>query len=474
MTTTNPVIIQGGMGIGVSNWNLARTVARAGQLGVVSSVAIDAIFIRRLQNGDPNGDVRRALRAFPDQEMAQRFVARFFIEGGKAETAPYAMAGMIGEQIPKEREELLIVATFVEVWLAKEGHSGKVGINYLEKIQTPLLPSLYGALLAQVDVIIMGAGIPRYLPKVLDAFMERREVEAELAVLGPVNSGHARRFNPADFPTLAGVPLKRPEFYPIVASVVLASMLVKKSGRVDAIIIEGPTAGGHNAPPRGKPVFDDLGQPVYGPRDVVDLAAIRELGVPFYLAGSYGTPERLKEALAEGAAGIQVGSLFAFCRESGMMESIRQAAFEKLRNGTAVVHTDAQASPTGFPFKLLQLPGTHSDMAVTAARKRVCDLGYLREAYERPDGSLGWRCASEEEDAYVRKGGAQEDLEGRRCLCNCLLGNIGLGQVRKDGKPEAPIVTTGDDVATILRVLPEGATGYGAGDVLKFLLSGIA
>ena len=30
-----PTIIQGGMGVAVSNWRLARAVARAGQLGVV-------------------------------------------------------------------------------------------------------------------------------------------------------------------------------------------------------------------------------------------------------------------------------------------------------------------------------------------------------------------------------------------------------------------------------------------------------
>ena len=39
------------------------------------------------------------------------------------------------------------------------------------------------------------------------------------------------------------------------------------------------------------------------------------LGLPFWLAGGYGSAEKLKEALAEGAAGIQVGTAFAFCDE---------------------------------------------------------------------------------------------------------------------------------------------------------------
>jgi len=39
----HPRIIQGGMGIAVSDWRLARAVSRLGQLGVVSGTAIDSI-----------------------------------------------------------------------------------------------------------------------------------------------------------------------------------------------------------------------------------------------------------------------------------------------------------------------------------------------------------------------------------------------------------------------------------------------
>lgn len=39
-----------------------------------------------------------------------------------------------------------------------------VGLNLLEKIQIPTLPSLYGAMLAGVDYILMGAGFPDAFP----------------------------------------------------------------------------------------------------------------------------------------------------------------------------------------------------------------------------------------------------------------------------------------------------------------------
>lgn len=39
-----PKIIQGGMGVGVSNWRLANAVSKLGQLGVVSGTALDQLF----------------------------------------------------------------------------------------------------------------------------------------------------------------------------------------------------------------------------------------------------------------------------------------------------------------------------------------------------------------------------------------------------------------------------------------------
>ena len=66
--------------------------------------------------------------------------------------------------VPRELVELCVAANFVEVLLAREGHANPVGINYLEKIQLPHLPSLYGAMLAGVSYVLMGAGIPARVP----------------------------------------------------------------------------------------------------------------------------------------------------------------------------------------------------------------------------------------------------------------------------------------------------------------------
>ena len=179
-----PIIIQGGMGTGVSNWRLARAVSRAGQLGVVSGTAIDVILARRLQDGDHEGDMRRALEQFPVPGVAQRVLDRYFIPGGREPDQPYKPVPLLTHQPTQAQVDLLVLANFAEVYLAKEGHDGGVGINYLQKVQLPTLPSLFGALLAGVDYVLMGAGIPMAIPGVIDQLSRGEAVRLKLEVDG--------------------------------------------------------------------------------------------------------------------------------------------------------------------------------------------------------------------------------------------------------------------------------------------------
>jgi nitronate monooxygenase len=137
-----------------------------------------------------------------------------------------------------------------------------------------------------------------------------------------------------------------------------------------------------------------------------------------------------------------------------------------------VVFTDPLASPTGFPFKVAQLENTSSDAGVYEARLRMCDLGFLREAYVTPEGKEGYRCSAEPPNSYVAKGGALEETVGRKCLCNALMANVGKAQVRSGGATEPALVTVGDDLNTVGQFLAPGANTYTAADVVNRLLSG--
>jgi len=382
---------------------------------------------------------------------------------------------MYRQVVTKVKDQLTVLASFVEVWLAKEGHDGVVGINLLTKVQMPNLATLYGAMLAGVDYVLMGAGIPKEIPGVLDSFDAHEPARLKLDVEGlGRDEVEYLTFDPREHAAERPESIKRPYFLPIIASNSLATMLVRKAtGRVDGFIIEAPTAGGHNAPPRGEIVYNERGEPQYGERDIVDLEKMKEHGLPFWLAGSSGSPEKLCEALEAGAAGIQVGTLFAYSDESGIEPGLKAHIISQAQEDRIDVLTDGRASPTGFPFKVVQLGGTISQADVYRQRQRVCDLGYLREAYKRPDGRVDYRCAAEPVGTYTKKGGDEADTVGRKCLCNALFATIGHAQDRAGGIKEPPLVTSGDELKNIRRFIGSDRAGYTAGEVIDYLLSGL-
>jgi NAD(P)H-dependent flavin oxidoreductase YrpB (nitropropane dioxygenase family) len=459
------------MGIGVSGWRLARAVSLTGQLGVVSGTALAHVLARRLESPEPDRALERAIDAFPFPHVAERVRTRY---RRSREGAPkrFSSLAMYSLTPPAHLMELTVLASFVEIALAKRDHDGLVGFNLLEKVALPNLPSLYGAMLAGVDYVLMGAGVPRAIPAVLDRLAAHQAASLMIPVMGGADEPF--EFDPATIG--AGprpAPLRRPHFLAIVSSDVLATVLARKaSGRVDGFVVESPQAGGHNAPPRSA-AADATGQPIYGARDLPDLERIRALGLPFWLAGSYATPERLAEARRLGAHGVQVGTAFALCRESGMRDDLKASLLRRSAEGDLAVRTDPRASPTGMPFKVVGLPGTLADPAVYAERRRRCDVGYLRRPFRAADGRVRYRCPAEPERDFVHKGGEPDDAVNRMCLCNGLLSTIGLGQRQLSGYEEPPVVTAGEDLKTISRFAGNADTLYSAADVVARLLGGL-
>lgn len=470
MTKFLPKIIQGGMGVGVSSTKLANTVSRAGQLGVVSGTALGLTFARRLmQKG--NEVYLEAMNHFPFKKVIEKIKAKFSV---KSDQDPFKMVEMPTIHPSEDLNELIVVANFVEVHLAKKGHNGVVGINFLEKIQFPTLASIYGAILAGVDYILMGAGIPHRIPDVIKKLTNHEDASLPIKVANEhQNDIELSTFSPKAFAQDEALPeLTKPQFLAIIGSHTLANYLMKSEfGSPDGFVVELPVAGGHNAPPRGNYALTESGEPIYGARDVVDFEALKAINKPFWLAGGFGNPEGLQKAIALGAVGIQVGTAFAFSNESGFEATLKQRVLRQVTEGKVRVKTDIKASPTGFPFKVASVEGTLSEDDTYASRKRVCDLGYLREAYRKDNGSIGYRCPSEPVEDYVRKGGKVEDTVGRKCLCNGLVAGIGLGQKRKDGHDELPLVTSGDDLLFLGPLVNLESYSYSAVDVLNYLLN---
>lgn len=466
-----PPIIQGGMGVAISHWPLARAVSLAGQLGVVSGTGIGTVLLRRLQDGDEGGHMRRALSASPWPTLAQEILSRYFLPNGRATDQPYMRLPLWTLESNPWQEAMAMLGGFVEVWLAKANHSGLIGMNLMTKLSLPNLAVLYGAMHANVDVVVMGAGIPREIPGALDSLSLHEPTSLRCDVTGlPAADSPWIRFDPRSYACTSSSHLRRPAFFPIIASVSLALLMAKKStGSIQGFIIEGPTAGGHNAPPRGPKQYDSVGQPVYSERDAVDLEAIAALGYPFWLGGGFSYSGALEAARAQGAAGIQVGTLFAYCKESGMSTTLKRQTLRAVRAGSVTVRTDPLASPTGYPFKVVDVAGTLSDPEIYNARQRVCDLGYLSGAYQDILGRVKFRCAAEPIETFLAKGGRQEDTDGRVCLCNALMAAAGIPQHQSHGSVEVAIVTSGDVLEKINAVLPAKSDFYSARDVINYL-----
>jgi NAD(P)H-dependent flavin oxidoreductase YrpB (nitropropane dioxygenase family) len=473
----DPELIQGGMGIGISGWQLARAVAEEGEragrpvLGVVSGTGLATTMVLRLERGDARA--RDALEAFPVPEIAEEIIDRHWLNKRRTSRARNMLKPEVLVNGSDERKtdlaKLLIVANFAEVWLARQGHSGPIGINYLEKVQLPRLPEMFGAMLGGVDYVLMGAGIPNQVPGVLDDLAEWNDTSYKIYVAG--DDKYVLSFDPKAFiPEHYRMPLTRPRFLAIVSHHALAKALaLRATGEVNGFVVEGPHAGGHNAPARGKEI-SERGEPVYGERDEPDLAKIRSLGKPFWLAGGYANAEQLDEAKCTGAAGIQVGSAFALCDESGMRDDIKRNLRRTTYSGNTQVIADPVVSPSGFPFQVVGLEDSLSDAAVYESRPRICSLGYLVEAYRTARGGIAFRCPAEPVRAYVKKGGDAGTTTGRVCLCS------GLAEASKDGRrPEAadepPIVTLGQDLSFIRSLLSDVDGSYSASDVVRSILS---
>ena len=464
-----PEIIQGGMGVNISSPELAKMVSKLGQQGTISGTALEWVMVRSLQMGDPGEHFRRVLAGFPFPDMVKEIMNKFYVIGGIPKNTPFKGIPHVGFNPSNLFIALLICSNFAVVRLAKEGHDNPISINYLEKIALPHVHALYGAILGGVDIITMGAGIPLQIPPLISDIVEGNECTYSIPVSGTNIRSSSVNFSPEQFFGEKPKNLKKPKFLPIISSNLLANLFLKKSpeGSVDGFVVEEPTAGGHNAPPRRMdPGALPGAPPVYGQKDVIDYDEMSKLGIPFWIGGSHASPEKLRYAKSVGAAGIQAGSIFALAEESGMVPELRTRLRKLGYDGEVNIRTDSRISPTGFPFKVAELEGSIAENTVYNDRVRVCNKGLLVTPYEKEGDRIGYRCSAEPEDKFTKKGGNPVELAGRGCLCNGLLATAGFGD-----SVEPPIITLGDDLSFLPILMKHNADTYYAKDVINYLLS---
>lgn len=189
---------------------------------------------------------------------------------------------------------------------------------------------------------------------------------------------------------------------------------------------------------------------------------------PFWVAGSYGTRA---EARAAGAAGVQVGTAFALAEDSGLTTQRRGDLRARATTGTLAVRTDPVASPTGFPFKVAQLPGTLADAEVYGARRGLCDLSHLRTPYQTESGGVGYRCPGEPVHMYARRG--RRGGHGRPLLPvprPHRRRRAGSDPARRVDEPA--LVTLGSDLDGVRELAARHPDGWTGLDVVAWLTRG--
>lgn len=284
-------------------------------------------------------------------------------------------------------------ATYEEVSLSKAS-GGVAGINIMVALVRDYIDSVRGALDAGADVIISGAGLPLSLPAIQ--------------------------------------PPKDTALLPIVSSARALDLICRKWEKIgyrpDAVVLEGPLAGGH------------LGFKM----DQIDLESnrleellppVKEMAMkygdfPVIVAGGIYTHEDIVRFMQMGADGVQMGTRFLATEESSASPAYKTAVVGASEEDIIVAHDPG--SPCGLPFRIIK----QSPMYLSAQQKLrtpKCDKGYvlLKDA----EGKFSV-CP------------AKRSNEHHFCICNGLLSSADYNSDK-----EEPLYTVGTNANRVDKIV---------------------
>jgi nitronate monooxygenase len=285
-------------------------------------------------------------------------------------------------------------AVGLEVAAAKAG-GGYAGINIMVALQRDYEASVRAALAAGADAIVSGAGLPLSLPEIAPP--------GETALIPIVSSARA---------------------------LTLICRRWERAGqRPDAVVLEGPLAGGHlgfraDQLDLEENTLERLLPPV--------KAVARAHGdFPVIVAGGIYTHEDIRHFLALGADGVQMGTRFLATEESSASVAYKQAVLRARPEGILVANDPG--SPCGLPFRVLRESPMYQS-ALARRRPPKCDKGYV--------------LLKDEQGRFTRCP-AKEENEHYFCICDGLCSAAGY-----DADKEEPLYTTGTSAARVDRILP--------------------
>lgn len=164
----------------------------------------------------------------------------------------------------------------------------------------------------------------------------------------------------------AGLPLKLPSLaegydtllIPIISSSRVAKIIIeywqKKYDRLpDAFVLEGKCAGGHLGYSREELETigeNDLLEELHSVKEMIK-SLLPNQDIPVFVAGGLKTKEEIDLFLANGAAGVQLGTIFALCKESDATEAYKNVLIQAKKEDTLLIE-----SPAGLPARAIDTP----------------------------------------------------------------------------------------------------------------------
>jgi nitronate monooxygenase len=262
-------------------------------------------------------------------------------------------------------------------------------------LQRDFEDSVRGAIDAGADAIVSGAGLPLSLPAI--------QPPGDTALI------------------------------PIVSSARALDLICRRWERLhyrpDAVVLEGPLAGGHLGFRVDQVELEENTLERLLP--TVKETATKHGDFPVIVAGGIYSHEDIRRFIALGADGVQMGTRFLATEESSATPEYKQAVLRATAENVAVAHHPG--SPCGLPFRVLrESPMFQSALARRRAPK--CDKGYVL----LKDASGGYTSCP-----------ARQDNEHCFCICNGLFSAAGAGS-----EGEEPLYTAGTSAWRVDRVLP--------------------
>lgn len=343
-------IIQGGMGIGYSNYKLAGAVAREGGIGVLSSAGADLIVSKR------HGKKLKHKEA-------------------------------IAQDVRDAKEE---------------GSGGIVGINIMAALTKSWEDSILGSMDGGVDVIISGAGLPLTLP-IIAATHPRYD---EVALVPIASSGRAFEL--------------------------IVKKWLKSSDRLpDAVVVEGPKAGGHLAWRTEQEAID--------PKNDLDALILEVMEVckkygdiPVIAAGGVYGHEDIKKYLDMGCKAVQMGTRFLATHESGATKTYKDAIVASQKED--ILLAAKPGSPCGLLFRVLKDSPFYQE-SLAGLRPVKCSKGWLLNKKNE--------CS------------AKVDPEKSFCICNGLVSASGFEDKEKELYSVGEIAYRVNEIVSVKELMSE-------------------